>query len=222
MKLSSFAATLIAAAIGIIVAGAPSSAATLATWTFETSAPTTAGPHAAEVGTGTAIGFHAGATAYSNPVGNGSAESFSSTVWAVGDFYEFSALTAGATDFDITWDQVSSSTGPADFSIQYSTDGISFTPINNYVVLANSSPNQWSSGAPVLTTSYAADIDGLSASTIYFRMVNTSAISANGGTVAAGGTNRIDNVSIAAVPEPATLALAGMGLIGMVAARRRS
>jgi len=51
----------------------------IATWTFETSVPTTAGPFSPEVGSGSALGYHAsGSAVYSNPAGNGSLESFSS------------------------------------------------------------------------------------------------------------------------------------------------
>src|SRR4051812_39869141 len=62
-----------------LVAFVPAQADTLAQWTFETSVPTTAGPLAPEVGSGSALAFHIGASTYSNPVGNGSNESFSST-----------------------------------------------------------------------------------------------------------------------------------------------
>ncbi len=71
------------------IAGSATAATTLAQWTFETSLPLTSGPHAAEGGVNAgpsspASGFHtSGATAYSNPVGNGSAESFSSNNWTL-------------------------------------------------------------------------------------------------------------------------------------------
>lgn len=218
MKVNRFAAAIVATALGMALLTGQAAAATLATWTFETSVPTTAGPHAPEVGSGAGLGFHAGTTTYSNPVGNGSGESLSSNGWAVGDYYQFSTSTGGNSIIDVSWDQTSSGTGPADFSLQYSTDGSLFTAITPYTVL----PTSWSFGTPSLTSSYTASIGSISASTIYFRMVNTSTASANGGTVASTGTNRIDNVSIVGVPEPATLALAAMSLIGVVVARRRS
>ena len=67
----------------------------IATWTFETSIPATAGPFSPEVGNGSALGVHAGATVYSSPAGNSSARSFSSTLWAVGDYYQFQVNTTG-------------------------------------------------------------------------------------------------------------------------------
>ena len=120
----------------------------------------------------------------------------------------------------MTWDQVSSGTGPRDFDIQYSTDGTTFNTLDSYEVLANSSPNSWSSGTAVLTTSYSASVSNIAAATIYFRMTNSSTVSAAGATVAPAGTNRIDNVSIVGVPEPGSLALAGLGLLGVICVRR--
>ena len=96
----------------------------LAVWTFETSLPATAGPHAAEgginAGAGSpASGFHASASVvYSNPAGNGSAESFSSTFWSVGDYWQFSTSSVGYTDIHLAWDQASSNTGPRDFVLR--------------------------------------------------------------------------------------------------------
>jgi hypothetical protein len=222
MKVTSFAAALIAAAIGMVACCGPASAATLATWTFETSLPATAGPFSPEVGAGSGLGFHASPnTIYSNPVGNGSAESFSSNTWAIGDYYQFSTATAGNSSFTITWDQISSGTGPKDFTIQYSTNGTTFTDINPYTVIVNTGATTWGSAVPIAGSSYTASVNSISASTIYFRMINTTTVSANNGTVAAAGTNRIDNVSISGVPEPTTLGLAACGLIGVVVARRR-
>ena len=174
-----------------------------ARWTFETSVPTTAGPHAPEQGTGSGSGLHAGSTTYSNPVGNGSLESFSSTNWAVGDFYEFQISTEGFEDISISFDQASSNTGPRDFGIFYSTTGIGpFTDTGiDYEVLANAAPNPtWSSSSPHAEFTFEFDLSDISAlddqPTMFLRLVNRSNISANGMTVATNGTSRVDNFSI--------------------------
>lgn len=220
-------------AIALLTAGAGSAgAANIATWTFETSLPASAGPFAPELGAGSATGFHAGGSTYSTPAGNGSAHSFSSNTWAVGDYYQFQVSTVGYSGISLSWDQTSSGTGPRDFQLQYSTDGTTFTNIGSaYAVLANASPNPvWNMSTynAVYTTSLnLSAISALdNAAAIYFRLTDVSTTSANGGSVAAGGTDRVDNVTImgSPVPEPSSLALVGCGAAGaaaMVARRRR-
>ncbi len=172
-------------------------------WTFETSVPATAGPIAAETGTGTGTAFHANTTVYSNPVGNGSVESWSSNNWSINDYYQFGTSSTGYNALSIEWDQASSSTGPLDFVLQYSLDNTTYTNIGSgYTVYLNGSPNTpWSSGgSPDPLFHFAVDLSGITvldnASSVYFRMTDSSTTSANGGSVATTGTNRVDNVTI--------------------------
>lgn len=214
------------------LASAASAQDTLANWTFEVSIPSTAGPHMAEAGVNAAIsaatGLHAsGATAYSNPVGNGSNESFSSNNWQVGDYYQFTTSTVGYEALTITWDQTSSSTGPRDWSLAWSTDGSSFTPFLDYQVLQNGlAPNaNWSSvtNQPAYTLGPQSLPGALeNQATIYIRMVQRTNLSMGGvNPVATTGANRVDNVIIQGelVPAPGAAALIGLG--GLLAARRR-
>ena len=215
-------------AITLLAAGVTSAFAqtTIAKWTFETSAPITAGSFAPEIGLGLASGFHAGASTYSSPAGNGSAHSFSSNTWAIGDYYQFQVSTAGYSNINVSWDQISSNTGPKDFSFLYSTDGVNFnSAISSYTVLANATPNTWSSTTPIPTSSYSFDFSGIPAlnnqAAVYFRLRDFDAISANGGTVATGGTDRVDNFTISVIPEPSTYALlAGLAGFAVVLWRR--
>lgn len=206
------------------------SADTLAKWTFESSIPTTAGPLAPEVGAGSGLGYHASAsTVYSNPVGNGSAESYSSSFWAIGDYYQFSVSSLGYQGLGISFDQVSSSTGPGQFYVAYSTDGSTYTQFGSvYTVLANSAPNAWSSSLAITSTSYSFDLSAITAldnsASIYFRLVDASTVSAGGATVATGGTSRLDNFTVTAapVPEPSAMAIfGGFGMLALVMAARR-
>lgn len=197
----------------------------LALWTFETSAPVTAGPHAAEGGVFGGNAYGNGGNVYSSPAGNGSSKSFSSNGWDVNDNYEFRSQSTGYNSLTVTWDQTSSNTGPRDFKLQMSINGGgAWTDVLSYQVLANGTPNAaWSSGTNVPAYGFSASL-GVTADNladIRVRMIQTSTVSANGGTVAGTGTDRVDNVKISGdlVPTPGSLALLGLG--GLVAARRR-
>lgn len=208
-------------------------AATVALWTFESTAPVTAGPFSPEVGAGQALGLHAsGSAVYSSPVGNGSSKSFSSNNWSVGDYYQFKVSTLGLGAVNLAWDQTGSGTGPRDFIVRYSTDGTNFTTLGSqYSVQINGSPNSpWSSaGSPNAVFSFSRDLSSITAlnnqANIYLRLVMNSTTATNGSPVGTGGTNRVDNVAITAtsVPEPATLAMGLAGAIGLVgyAVRRK-
>lgn len=222
-KLLPFALALSAAA----TLSLPAHAVTVVQWDFEgtttpadlsnsTNSPTVA----ASTGTGTASGWHvSAATDWTTPAGNGSANALSSNTWAADDYYQFSFATTGYADLVLSFDQTRSSTGPSGFSLVYSTDGgSSFTSFGSYTVAQVT----WSSGSTASGSSYSFDLSALSAldnkSSVVLRLVNSS-------TVATGGTNRIDNVTVAMapVPEPETYALmlAGLGAIGLMARRRR-
>lgn len=189
----------------------------LAEWTFETSVPEGPGPHAAEGGIfgGQATGFHASTSAvYSNPVGNGSLESFSSNFWAIGDYYQFTTSTLGYESITVQWDQTRSSTGPAEFVLQWSSDGVNFSNFLDYTVAFIN----WSSGAynpdstfgEILLPTGAADL-----ATLYIRMTATALPGAD------TGTNRIDNVIVGGTLVPAPGAIALLGFAGLIARRRR-
>lgn len=185
----------------------------LARWTFEVHGPSISGTGASfgplppEEGSGGASGTHASAsTTWSSPVGNGSLESFSSDRWAISDYYQFQVSTTGMEDVRLTFDHASSNTGPRDFRIDYSTNGIDFASTGiTYSVLANASPNPvWNSTTYLPQYSFNFDLSSITdlndQSNIYLRLVMNSTVSANGGTVGTAGTSRIDNVTIWGTP----------------------
>jgi len=224
---------LIIGAFGVVIC-ANAHAATVALWTFESTAPLTAGPFSPEVGAGQALGLHAsGSAVYSSPVGNGSSKSFSSNNWSVGDYYQFKVSTLGLGGIKLDWHQTGSGTGPRDFVVRYSTDGTNFTTFGSqYAVQINGSPNSpWSSvGSPNSVFSFSRDLSSITAlnnqANVYLRLVMNSTTATNGSPVGTGGTNRVDNVAVTAtpVPEPATLALSLAGAVGLVgyAVRRKN
>ena len=210
---------------------APLSAQVIAGWNFDaatiSSTSTSFGPITADVGSGSASGQHAAAaTAWSTVVGNASAKSFNSNNWAVGDFYQFQTSTAGKSGIAVSWDQTGSATGPKDFSLSYSTDGTTFTSFASYSILVNGTPNSpWTSGGSrnsAYTLSY--DLSAITAldnsANVYFRLIDASTTALNGGTVATAGSDRVDNFTITAIPEPSTYALLS-GLVGLSAAALR-
>jgi hypothetical protein len=224
------------------VSAAPSFADTLATWTFET-APIT-GTYTPGAGTATtnfladsglqagsafAIGLHAvAATAYSSPAGNGSTHSFSVNNWSVNDYWQFQLSTTGEHGLSVSYDQTSSTTGPRDFQLSYSVNGgSSFTLVGStYTVLPNSAPNAWNSTTAFSIFNFNYDLGSAidDTGTVIFRITDVSTVSANGGTVATAGTDRLDNFTVftTPVPEPSTVALGIVGgLAGLVIWKRR-
>jgi predicted extracellular nuclease len=193
---------------------AQAAATIIAQWTFESpntpvAATAAVYPNAIvpAIGSGNAGGVHTSAsTAWSTPVGNGSAYSFSSNYWSVGNYYQFRTSTAGFTGISVSWDQTGSATGPRDFKLTYSTDGTNFTDFGSAYSLPSPAVS-WSSGSTSLATKFSSDLSSVTAldnqATVYFRIINTSTVSINGGTVATGGTGRVDNFTVRGNGDPA-------------------
>ncbi len=217
----------------LILAGIFESQASLAQWTFETSQPASSGPFAAEDGiyaaTSFASGYHANTVSsqYSSPLGAGSDNSFNSKNWSADDYYQFTTRTLGYTDINVTFKAASSSTGPQNFDLAYSTDGSSFSVFTTYSVRNNASPNPtWSatmSAANAALYAFSFDLSSIAGlddqPIIYLRLIDHDAAAAGGGTVASTGASRVDDFTILAnprvtsVPEPATF-IAG-ALLGL-------
>ena len=187
-------------------------------WTFEASIPTTGGPHAPEFGSGQAT--QVGATTRSNPLGNGSQESFAANQWNTGEYFQFQVSTLNNHSLKLEWDQTRSGTGPDDFILRYSTDGIGFSDFANYVVLQESPGNggNWNAITRIPNYTFNYNLSGLAAinnqANVYFRLTTTDN---PGGT----GTSRVDNflVTSSLIPEPSTVLLMSLG--GYLVWRRR-
>lgn len=188
----------------------------LAGWSFEGGAPfsptsvtgTTGSQCTADLGAQAAVaqmvGVHASAsTLFQSVVGNGSGNSYSSNMWALGDYYQFQTATTGVSDLGIQFDHVSSTTGPRDWKVQYSLNGTTFTDAGTYSVGPNANP-AWSSVAPVgpagLDT-YNLDLRSITAinnqANVYLRLTPSALTAAQqGSSFANTGTSRVDNFMI--------------------------
>jgi len=213
-------------AICVVFSSSLAQAMTIALWTFETTPPTSAGPHSADFGTGTATSVHASATTeYTTPSGNGSEMSWNSNSWAVGDYYQFQVSTLGESEVMFTWDQTRSSAGPrgpspftnSNFRLQYSTDGLAFADVIDYLVPA-ASPN-WNSTTVNLANRYSYDFSSNPAldnqANVYFRL--TAILPPQN----SGGQSRVDNIRVTAIPEPASLMLVLLGGALVATGRKR-
>jgi hypothetical protein len=227
-------AVLSAAAVTLGSFAMSAHADVIADWTFETSAPATAGPFAPEIGqsTATAEGFHAGTTVYSSPVGNGSTHSYSSTNWATGDYYEFDVNTTGVTGLGLSFDQTGSATGPKQFKIEYNLGsgwvdltGGSYNIANTTTTAsAGTTSIGWNTSPSIPQSNLSFDLSTLTGLTgIRIVDIGTSAIG-TATAIGTGGTIRVDNVTFSgtAAPEPATAAIAAVGAAFMIGRRRRA
>ncbi len=186
----------------------------IASWTMPTAIPASTSGTTYEYGpadgganaaTASIRGVHAtAATAWSSPAGNGSAYSFSANNWLVNDYFEFTTSTIGFAGVSLQFDQTRSSSGPATFRVDMSTDGTSFTTIlASYTVAENgAAPNlSWSSST--YRTGYTHMIENIAGAagkpSVKFRLV---CIGAPTGT---GGTSRIDNVLVRFGNTPTTV-----------------
>jgi hypothetical protein len=149
-------------------------------------------------------GNHSASTTWSSVTGNGSALSLNSNTWNVNGYYEFEMSTLGFNQLFAVWDQMGSGTGPKDFELFYSVDGTNFITTGYTYTVTNDS---WTAAftKPISTKQF--DLSSITAlngqANVKFRLVNTSTVSVGNATVAAGGTNRVDNFTIAGTPCPA-------------------
>jgi PEP-CTERM motif len=190
-------------------------------------------------GVSAASGLHATASTYSTPAGDldptiagldagasaanstPSLHSFSSNGWSVNDYYSFTTSTLGYSGVSVAFDQTGSNTGPRDFGFSYSINGGAFTSFTTYSLAFAS----WNTSS-VQPNSFVFAGGGVfdNANSIVFRITDLSTTAINSANpVASGGTDRVDNFSVVSVPEPTTLALAGLGgLSALLALRRKS
>jgi len=122
---------------------------------------------------------------------------------------------SGYENLVISYATQRSATGFTDQVWDYSTDGITWTNFDTKTWPGGTGSATTFAGVGVVTLNAVTALDG--ASNAFVRLTLD-------GATATAGNNRLDNIQFnatAAIPEPTSAALLGLGVIGLVARRRR-
>ncbi len=127
--------------------------------------------------------------------------------WNVlGDAYwqtEFS--TTGYEALTLSSKQKGSDTGPRNFQVQWSLDGTNWSNVSGSSITVG---NNWTSG---VLDNVALPAEMKNQAKVYLRWMKSSNVSVNSGTVAANGTNRIDDIIIQGKPLTYVISYDGNG-----------
>jgi hypothetical protein len=126
-----------------------------------------------------------------------------------GGYFQFAFSMAGLTDLTVSYATQRTGTGFNSQVWSWSTDGSTFTDFQTLDSIPTAFAN--AGGNPIFSGPAALD----NAATAFLRVTFDGATASN-------GNNRLDNITLTAVPEPSTvvLAAAGVGLAGFAARRR--
>jgi len=120
--------------------------------------------------------------------------SVSASKWNTGNgtkYWQIKLVTLGYQTLTLSSKQKSSNTGPRDFKVQYMINyNGTWTDVPGGTVLDS---NNWTRG---VITNLPLPSACENQDTVYIRWIMTSEVSANGATVAAAGTSRIDDIAI--------------------------
>ena len=119
--------------------------------------------------------------------------------WSVGDYWQAGFSTEGYAQLEIAWQQWGSNTGPRDFRLQYSLDGVHFVDLP-----AAEGTAIYAIGAAA-STAYRRNLPGEldNRPAVYIRWTVASDAGINGGTIASGGTSRMSEIEVRGIPLPA-------------------
>lgn len=123
-------------------------------------------------------------------------------------YWYLSFSTIGYEDLNLSSKQQSSSTGPRDFKVEWSLDGITWSDVEGSNITVAS---DFTSGV-LYETPLPPEINNNEI--VYLRWIMTSNISVSGGTVGSSGTNRIDDILVRGRLKTYTINYDGNGNTG--------
>jgi hypothetical protein len=224
----------------LFVGDAAASAATIAGWEMTGVSVYGPSPFAATTSDATVVvggltrgsGVTTSGTAAANAWGgngwNGAANVNDSI--AAGDFITFTVTPIAGYELSLSsidpYNIRRSGTGPTTGQWQYSLDGVSFTDIGSAITWGGNTSATGNLQGSIDLTGIAALQNVSATTTVSFRLANYNA-SASGGTwyinnFQAGNDFSLQGISSVAIPEPATVALAGLCLMSTIVSARRS
>lgn len=135
-----------------------------------------------------------------------------------GSNYRFEFDIDELTNIVVSFDGRPSNTGPQNFTVEYSLDGVNYGTAGT---ISMTSANYFSFSF-TLPGAFADPNIGVGGDSAFIRLAQFGTDAASGTNPGTGGTFRLDNVLITGeeVPEPATLGLLAASL-GLLAGRRR-
>lgn len=130
---------------------------------------------------------------YSGPMTTGTV--LKAKAWSVDKYWQMTFNTSGYEDLAIGFEAFSSGTGPAEFKLQYSLDGVYFEDVENTTYTITSTASTAATKYTMELPSLLSDIPQL-----FIRWTNTSTLSVNKGTVAGTGTSSLGSVILSGTP----------------------
>ncbi|MFD2328564.1 S-layer homology domain-containing protein [Cohnella sp. GCM10020058] len=185
--------SLLVQMVGVQPAAA-ASPTTIASWDFDGSSPLATGGTPANAGIAK-MDVGGGPSSTLSYVTGVAGKAISTTNWQAGTGYWTTIIdTDDYSNIVLSWKQYGSNTGPKEFKLQYSTNGIDYTDVNGAAV--SLAPGAWSS-----LSNITLPADASNQSKLYLKWLNTSTVAiSSASAVASSGTNRLDDIVVSGTP----------------------
>lgn len=219
--------------LALVVLAASSQAAVITQWNFNSTSPdgtSTTGSTDPSTGVGVASLIGGTTSTFASGVGGSDPAASDNTAWNTAGYpaqgassgtagVQFLVSTVGMQDITVSFDQRHSSTASGWTTLQYTTDGATWTNSDSYQVSDTSFHNLNFvnlSGVPSVNNNSKF---GIRIVTVFAPGSSEYAPSTSTATYGVNGTIRYDMVTISgnqAVPEPATMTVLGLGALALV------